>query len=266
MKRPNLWGILDGTTVEKKGKHDFTPWAIVAKIVLEQLPEHQFNYEYREINGYCYFDCWWTVPGYQFSDTTKAPYAITVNNQPVKAKDLTSRVFTDNHRRAFAWSAAYTYGVGLELWTGDDPMFTTFNEIEESYYDHAENTAIAPEKENVSGAEEQPGTGESEKTDQPVVKKLSKAFAGEVVKTNDDNTPKNYKAGEFEESPIDDKKRDKLIQAVKILWDNNQTAYQNFDEQFRKKFNYKRGKLSDGIQTNAHAKFIVNHLSNVQTI
>ena len=280
MKRPNLWGILDGTVVEKKGQHDFTPWAIVDKISLEKLSEWRFHYEFQEINGFCYFDCYWDKPGFALSETSKAPYAITINNKPVKIDQLTSRVFTDNHRRAFAWSAAWTFGLGLELWTGDDPMFTQYNDSDEPIQRYEEqHAAVAKERtasfqeDAAAGTAEPKAARKIEKTQPPApVEKLAKVFAGDVVETDsiekraaqDENSPKNYKHGEYDDSPISEKRREKLLQAVRVLWDGNRTNYQELDEQFRKKFNLKRGKFSDAVQTNAHADFIINYLSGLK--
>ena len=270
MKRPNLWGILDGTVVEKKGQHDFTPWAIVDKISLEKLSEWRFHYEFQEINGFCYFDCYWDKPGFALSETSKAPYAITINNKPVKIDQLTSRVFTDNHRRAFAWSAAWTFGLGLELWTGDDPMFTQYNDSDEPIQRYEEqHTAVtqertAPFKEDAAAGTAEPKAARKiEKTQQPVTQKLAKVFAGDVVEA--DNIEKRAaQTPQVDDSPMSEKKREKLLQAVRVLWDGNRTNYQELDEQFRKKFNLKRGKFSDAVQTNAHADFIINYLSGLK--
>jgi len=127
MEIPDLSGIITKDDIEKKGGNgsfsaDYIPWAKTQKILSESAPGWFFNIEPAPDGSFI-----WRTPkdsgvimGYFQKDSFKTPlfpYAITYKNHQVKPyKEIDSRDFCDNHRRALCACACFTFNLAYELW------------------------------------------------------------------------------------------------------------------------------------------------------
>ena len=124
---PNLAGVINKDDLFKKNGHDYVAWARIA------------NYLHNEANGW---DCHmrvapsgthvWQAPngtgylvlyftGPEGQTTADFPYAITdFKNQAIKWDSINSAVLCNSQRRGFAACAAYTFGLGYELWAKEE--------------------------------------------------------------------------------------------------------------------------------------------------
>jgi hypothetical protein len=123
MTIPNLAGVIKKDDVFKKGGADYAPWARIANYLHEHANGWEFNLQPAPQGGHV-----WTAPdgtgylvGYFTGPDDEAtpdfPYAITDNrNNPIQAERISARALTDAHRRGFCAAAAFTFGLGHELW------------------------------------------------------------------------------------------------------------------------------------------------------
>ena len=125
MEIPNLSGVITKDDIKKKGgsfKADYIPWAQTQKILSENAPGWFFNIEPAPDGSFI-----WKTPkdsgfimGYFQKDNYKTPmfpYAITDHtHKAISYKNISSKEFCNNHRRALSAPACYTFNLAYELW------------------------------------------------------------------------------------------------------------------------------------------------------
>ena len=123
---PNLGGVITPDDISTKGSGsyaaDYVNWAKIAHLLHVHAPGWQFALRETTNGGHI-----WTAPdgsGYvvgYFSNnglqTPDFPQACMDNrNNPIAAERITARTLTDTHRRCLCTAAAFTFGLGYELW------------------------------------------------------------------------------------------------------------------------------------------------------
>lgn len=145
MNPPNLAGVVDKSDVFSKGTGSYAAsyisWARIAHYLHEHAPGWQFCLK-PTVDGLHV----WTAPdgsGYVIGYfrgpdgelTSDFPFPVMDHrNNPVPVDKVSCRALTDTHRRALCATAAFSFGLGYELWAKA--------EIEEA---KAEPAASAPE-------------------------------------------------------------------------------------------------------------------------
>lgn len=132
---PNLGGVITQDDISTKGTGsyaaDYVSWARIAHLLHVHAPGWQFALR-RTFEG----SHIWTAPdgsGYVvgfFSNgsqqTPDFPQACMDNrNNPIQAERITARTLTDTHRRCLCTAAAFSFGLGYELWANvevENPM------------------------------------------------------------------------------------------------------------------------------------------------
>ena len=130
MDYPMLDGHFSKEDVHSKGKGsfaaDYISWAKVAQVVRKHapgwrctlVPDNEGNVIWSMPDGTaCLYFQWFQEDG---GCMEWFPYAITVNNKPVKAEQVSARVFTDNHRRGFCAAACFQFGAAWQLWAREE--------------------------------------------------------------------------------------------------------------------------------------------------
>ena len=231
--------MLDGhfskEDVHSKGKGsfaaDYISWAKVAQVVRKHAPGWKCKLVigaenspiHRLPDGTCMLFLNWEDPEGNFWD--EFPYAITVNNKPVKAEQVSSRVFTDNHRRGFCAAACFQFGAAWQLWARE--------EIE-----------AAPVEEKV---EEQPKSRA----------KPRKKMAAEPKKEAAE--PPEVKP---EDLPIQREELTNIITELSQVRLKSPDLFEAFCQEFRTQFSLPDGdSIADKIQTVAHAEFVTAYLT-----
>jgi hypothetical protein len=123
---PNLGGVITPDDISSKGTGsyaaDYVNWAKIAHLLHVHAPGWQFALRTAPDGGHA-----WQAPdgtgyvvGYfQNGDqiTPDFPQACMDNrNNPIPAERITARTLTDTHRRCLCTAAAFTFGLGYELW------------------------------------------------------------------------------------------------------------------------------------------------------
>lgn len=123
---PQLGGVITPDDISTKGTGsyaaDYVNWAKIAHLLHVHAPGWQFALRLAPNGGHI-----WTAPdgsGYvvgYFSNGDKQtpdfPQACMDNrNNPIQAERITARTLTDTHRRCLCTAAAFTFGLGYELW------------------------------------------------------------------------------------------------------------------------------------------------------
>ena len=123
---PNLGGVITPDDISSKGTGsyaaDYVNWAKIAHLLHVHAPSWQFALRTAPDGGHA-----WQAPdgsgyvvGYfQNGDqiTPDFPQACMDNrNNPIPAERITARTLTDTHRRCLCTAAAFTFGLGYELW------------------------------------------------------------------------------------------------------------------------------------------------------
>jgi hypothetical protein len=235
MDYPMLDGHFSKEDVHSKGKGsfaaDYISWAKVAQVVRKHAPGWKCTLVTTEDSkalwampdGTCCFVFQWVDPegnGYDFF-----PYAITSNNKPVKLEQVSSRVFTDNHRRGFCAAACFQFGAAWQLWARE--------EIE-----------AAPVEEKV---EEQPKSRA----------KPRKKMAAEPNK--EEAEPPSVKP---EDLPIQREELTNIITSLSGFRLKEPDAFEAFCHAFRTQFSLPDdASIADKIQTVAHAEFVAEFVS-----
>lgn len=125
---PDLSGIIQKSDVFKKGSGsysaDYVSWARIAHYLHVNANGWEFNLQMTPDGA----GTVWTAPdntGYvigYFSgpngeETADFPFPCMDNrNNPIPIEKVSCRVLTDTHRRALCACAAFTFGLGFELW------------------------------------------------------------------------------------------------------------------------------------------------------
>ena len=131
MTIPNLAGVITKADIETKGSGSYAAsyvnWAKVAHLLHEQAPGWEF-YLKQTANG----SLIWEAPdgtayviGYFIGPddhvTADFPFAAMDNRNAAIAYDkVSARILSDTHRRALCAAAAFTFGLGYELWAKEE--------------------------------------------------------------------------------------------------------------------------------------------------
>ena len=131
MTIPNLAGVIKKDDIYQKGggsfKASYVAWAKTSQLLREHAPGW-FFYLAAKNEEYV-----WSSPdgsGYLMGffengeqRTPLFPFPIMDNrNMPVKLEKISSRIFTDSHRRALCACAAFTFGLAYELWADEEVL------------------------------------------------------------------------------------------------------------------------------------------------
>lgn len=127
LHRPNLAGVINPDDLFKKGGHDYVAWARVAHYIHENANGWECDmrcapdggHVWKAPNGTGYLVLFFQGPEGQVS--ADFPYAITnFKNQPIKLEQIDCFTLCNAQRRGFAACAAYTFGLGYELWAKEE--------------------------------------------------------------------------------------------------------------------------------------------------
>jgi len=131
MTIPDLSGLITKDDVNHinmgNRQIDYTSWAKITQLIKQNAPGWEFNLRQSESsnfvwsapNGTGFFVCYFTSP--EKEATADFPYPIMDHrNNPVKFAEISSRVLTDNHRRAFCACACFTFALAHEMWSQEE--------------------------------------------------------------------------------------------------------------------------------------------------
>ena len=131
MSIPDLSGLITKEDVNHinmgNRQIDYTSWAKITQLIKQNAPGWEFNLRQSESsnfvwaapNGTGFFVCYFTSP--EKEATADFPYPIMDHrNNPVKFAEISSRVLTDNHRRAFCACACFTFALAHEMWSQEE--------------------------------------------------------------------------------------------------------------------------------------------------
>ena len=106
---------------------DYTSWAKVSQLLKKNAPGWEFNLRQSESSNFVwaapdgtgFFVCYFTGPENQ--QTADFPFPIMNHkNCPVSFKSISSRILTDNHRRALCACACFTFALAHEMWSQEE--------------------------------------------------------------------------------------------------------------------------------------------------
>ena len=127
LHRPNLAGVINPDDLFKKGGHDYVAWARIANYIHEHANGWECDmrcapdgtHVWQAPNGTGYLVLYFQGPEGQV--TADFPYAITnFRNQALKLDQIDSATLCNAQRRGFAACAAFTFGLGYELWAKEE--------------------------------------------------------------------------------------------------------------------------------------------------
>jgi hypothetical protein len=131
MTIPNLAGVITKADIDTKGSGTYAAsyvnWAKVAHLLHEQAPGWEFHLQPTEAGSLIWQapDSTAYVVGY-FSGpedqlTAEFPFPAMDNRNAAIAYDkVSARTLSDTHRRALCAAAAFTFGLGYELWAKEE--------------------------------------------------------------------------------------------------------------------------------------------------
>ena len=131
MTIPNLAGVIKKDDIYQKGggsfKAAYVAWAKTSQLLREHAPGWFFylaakneEYVWSSPDGSGYLMCFFENGEQR---TPLFPFPIMDNrNMPVKLEKISSRIFTDSHRRALCACAAFTFGLAYELWADEEVL------------------------------------------------------------------------------------------------------------------------------------------------
>ena len=123
---PNLGGVITPDDISTKGTGsyaaDYVNWAKIAHLLHVHAPGWQFalrrtsegNHVWAAPDGSGYVVGYFTNGHQQTPDFPQA--CMDNRNNPIAAERITARTLTDTHRRCLCTAAAFTFGLGYELW------------------------------------------------------------------------------------------------------------------------------------------------------
>ena len=123
---PNLGGVITPDDISTKGTGsyaaDYVNWAKIAHLLHVHAPGWQFalrrtsegNHVWAAPDGSGYVVGYFTNGHQQTPDFPQA--CMDNRNNPIPAERITARTLTDTHRRCLCTAAAFTFGLGYELW------------------------------------------------------------------------------------------------------------------------------------------------------
>ena len=131
MTIPNLAGVIKKDDIYQKGggsfKAAYVAWSKTSQLLREHAPGWFFylaakneEYVWSSPDGSGYLMCFFENGEQR---TPLFPFPIMDNrNMPVKLEKISSRIFTDSHRRALCACAAFTFGLAYELWADEEVL------------------------------------------------------------------------------------------------------------------------------------------------
>lgn len=131
MTIPNLAGVITKADIDTKGSGSYAAsyvnWAKVAHLLHEQAPGWEFHLQPTDAGSLIWQapDTTAYVVGY-FSGpndqlTAEFPFPAMGNrNEPIAFDKVSARTLSDTHRRALCAAAAFTFGLGYELWAKEE--------------------------------------------------------------------------------------------------------------------------------------------------
>ncbi len=143
MNIPNLAGVIKKDDIYQKGggsfKASYVAWAKTSQLLREHAPGWFFylaakneEYVWSAPDGSGYLMCFFQYENNygdqppnpaSYQRTPLFPFPIMDNrNMPVKLEKISSRIFTDSHRRALCACAAFTFGLAYELWADEEVL------------------------------------------------------------------------------------------------------------------------------------------------
>jgi len=205
MTIPNLAGVIKKDDIYQKGggsfKASYVAWAKTSQLLREHAPGWSFhlaakdgNYVWQAPDGTGYLMCYFAVDREhreKHGNMPLFPFPIMDNrNMPVKLEKISSRIFTDSHRRALCACAAFTFGLAYELWADEEVL----------------EAGVQPEKPKAKASNTPPPNDGS----------LKKTFASAIKAANDLKSLENYRAKfttRHEQGGLTDTERDELLEA-----------------------------------------------------
>ncbi len=137
MTIPNLAGVIKKDDIYQKGggsfKASYVAWAKTSQLLREHAPGWSFhlaakdgNYVWQAPDGTGYLMCYFAVDREhreKHGNMPLFPFPIMDNrNMPVKLEKISSRIFTDSHRRALCACACFTFGLAFEIWADEEVL------------------------------------------------------------------------------------------------------------------------------------------------
>ena len=158
---PNLGGVITPDDISTKGTGsyaaDYVNWAKIAHLLHVHAPGWQFalrptadgDHVWVAPDGTGYVVGYFTNGEQQTPDFPQA--CMDNRNNPIPSERITARTLTDTHRRCLCTAAAFTFGLGYELWARV--------EVENPMRDEAVEPATAskPQPAKVAPAKKAPG-------------------------------------------------------------------------------------------------------------
>jgi hypothetical protein len=123
---PNLGGVITSDDISTKGTGsyaaDYVNWAKIAHLLHVHAPGWQFalrptadgGHVWRAPDGTGYVVGYFTDGNLQTPDFPQA--CMDIRNNAIASERITARTLTDTHRRCLCTAAAFTFGLGYELW------------------------------------------------------------------------------------------------------------------------------------------------------
>mgnify|MGYP003121036333 CR=1 FL=1 len=199
MTIPNLAGVIKKDDIYQKGggsfKASYVAWAKTSQLLREHAPGWFFylaakneEYVWSTPDGSGYLMCFFENGEQR---TPLFPFPIMDNrNMPVKLEKISSRIFTDSHRRALCACAAFTFGLAYELWADEEVL--------------------------EAGAQPENPKQKASNTPPPNDGSLKKTFASAIKAANDLKSLENYRTKfttRHEQGALTDTERDELLEA-----------------------------------------------------
>lgn len=131
MTIPNLAGVITKADIDTKGSGSYAAsyvnWAKVAHLLHEQAPGWEFHLQptkddsliWPAPDGTAYVIGYFTGPDDQATADFPFP-AMGNRNEPIAFDKVSARTLSDTHRRALCAAAAFTFGLGYELWAKEE--------------------------------------------------------------------------------------------------------------------------------------------------
>jgi len=160
---PNLGGVITADDISTKGTGtyaaDYVNWAKIAHLLHVHAPGWQFalrkapgadSHIWTAPDGTGYVVGYFTNGDQQTPDFPQA--CMDNRNNPIASERITARTLTDTHRRCLCTAAAFSFGLGYELWARV--------ELENPMRDDAAQptSASKPEAVKPAAAKKLPGT------------------------------------------------------------------------------------------------------------
>jgi len=131
MNIPNLAGVITKADIDTKGTGSYAAsyvnWAKTSHLLHEHAPGWEFHLQpysdgsliWPAPDGTAFVVGYFTGPEEQATADFPFP-AMDNRNAPIALEKISARVLSDTHRRALCAAAAFTFGLGYELWAKEE--------------------------------------------------------------------------------------------------------------------------------------------------